>query len=131
MAKYGERVLVHDRNVSAIFSHVTDEEPRITEDVFFHCLRDYDFHFLIEHIITEELNINEILDESSFEIVASLYPPGRVINRLHYVMYRIGKKENGLQIFFQCLKETQDRAPSHGYTVYILEDEGQLQSSEL
>ena len=131
MAKYGEqRVLVHDRNVSVIFSHVTDDEPRITEDVFFHCLRDHDFPFLIEYIITEELNINEILDESSFEIMASLHSPSGVIDRLHYVMYRIGKKQNGLQIFYQCLKETQDRAPSHGYTVNVLEDEGQLQNSE-
>ena len=82
-----------------IFSHVTDDEPCITEDVFFHCLRDHDFYFLIEYIIIEELNINKILDESSFEIMASLHSPREVIDRLHYVMYRIGKKENGLQTF--------------------------------
>ena len=123
-----------------IFSHVTDDEPHITEDVFFHCLRDHDFSFLREYINFKELNINEILDESSFEIMASLYftkimaslhSPREVIDRLHYVMYRIGKKENGLQTFYQCLKETQDRAPSHGYTVNKLEDEGQFPNSEL
>ena len=35
------------------------------------------------------------------------------INEFHYVMYRLGKKENGLQIFYRCLRETQDEFPDH------------------
>ena len=68
---------------------------------------------------------NEVLDECSFEILASLDPPREIIDRLHYVMYRIGRKENGLQIFYQCLKETQDRAPEHKRSISTIEHQGQ------
>ena len=77
-------------------------------------------------LLIKELKNYKVLDESSFEIVASLDLSRGVIDRLHYVMYRIGKKENGLQIFYQCLKETQDRASGHRDAVEILKKEGEF-----
>ena len=93
-----------------------DHEPHITEEVFFSCKR-YRECFPLEFMLKNELKKQEV---SSFEIVASLYRPRGITDRLHYVMYRIGRKENGLQIFYQCLKETQDRDLSHRYAVQIL-----------
>ena len=115
--------------MSFIFSCQTDYGPHITEDMFFFCMRDYEFlfHFFPLELILEELKKHEVLDESSFEIVDSLSSQREVIDRLHYVMYRIGKKENGLQIFYQCLKVTQDRASRHRHAVSysITEYQGQ------
>ena len=51
-----------------------------------------------------------LLDES---IMSSLMSHVGRINEFHYVMYRLGKKENGLQIFYHCLRERQDKYPRH------------------
>ena len=103
-----------------------DDESHITEEVFFSCMEDsvllYDFPV---ELLMDELIKHNVLDESSFKMVASLDPPRVVMDRLHYVMYRIGKKENGLQIFYQCLKETQDKAPEHTVAVTIMDRQGQ------
>ena len=102
-------------------------EPYITEEIFFSSMW-YHEDFTLEFMLMENLKKHEVLDESSFKMVASLRPPRVVMDRLHYVMYRIGKKENGLQIFYQCLKETQDRAPRHRYAVEILKMEGEFRA---
>ena len=104
-----------------------DMEPYITEEIFFSCMR-YHEHLTLEFMLMKNLKKHEVLDESSFKIVASLYPPREVIDRLHCVMYRIGRKENGLQILYQCLKETQDRAPDHRDAVGILKMEGEFRA---
>ena len=104
-------------------THDDDDEPHITEEVFF-TYSMFHYHFPIELLI-KELIKHEVFNESSFEIVHSLRPPRGVMDKLHYMMYRIGKKENGLKIFYQCLKETQDTAPSHGHAVSIMEHQGQ------
>ena len=101
-----------------------DDEPLITEEVFFSCVRGQRVPFCFTIDCLKELKKNEVLDESSFEIVASLDSPREAIDRLHYVMYRIGRKENGLQIFYQCLKETQDRASGHRHSISIMEHQG-------
>ena len=104
-----------------------DNEPYITEEIFFSCMWYHD-HFTLELMLMEELMQHEVLDECSFKIVATLGPPRVVINRLHYVMFKIGKKENGLQIFYQCLKETQDRVPRHRDAIEILKMEGEFRA---
>ena len=111
------------------YTHDDDNEPHITEEVFFSCMGGHEFqlHFEMEWIM-KELQKTEVLDESSFDMVASLDPQWEVMDRLHYVMYRIGKKENGLQIFHQCLKETQDRGSKHRYALKILKMEGKLKA---
>ena len=46
------------------------------------------------------------------------------IDEFHYVMYRLGKKENGLQIFYHCLRETQNEFPGHRWFADRIEREG-------
>ena len=103
-----------------------DDEPHITEEVLFSCMEDSVLlcGFPVE-LLMDELIKHNVLDESSFKMVASLDPPRVLMDRLHYVMYRIGKKENGLQFFYQCLKETQDRDPKHRSAVSIMDRQGQ------
>ena len=108
-------------------THDDDNEPYITEEIFFSCMW-YHGYFTLELMLMENLKKHEVLDECSFKIVATLGPQRAVINRLHYVMFKIGKKENGLQIFYQCLKETQDRAPDHRDAVEILKIEGEFRA---
>ena len=84
--------------------------------------------FYISWILKKELEKHEVLDESSFEILDSVGHPIVVIDRLHYVMFKIGKKENGLQILYQCLEETQDRYSGHRYAVEILKMEGEFRA---
>ena len=47
-----------------------------------------------------------------------------LIDEFHYVMYRLGKKENGLQIFYRCLRGTQDECPRHRRVADRIESEG-------
>ena len=91
-------------NSHDLFQDRRDDEPQITEEAFFSkmlTIRRVNSEVLVPKL--EEHGI--LLDES---IMPSLmYHMGR-IDEFHYVMYRLGKKENGLQIFYRCLRETQD-----------------------
>ena len=62
-----------------------------------------------------------LLDES---IMSSLDPHMGRIDELHYVVYRLGRKENGLQIFYRCLRETQDEFPEHRRVADMVERKG-------
>ena len=77
----------------------------------------------VEVLVSELKKHGILLDES---VMSSLGTPmGRMgIYELYYVMYRLGKKENGLQIFYRCLRETQDECPQHRWVADRLESEG-------
>ena len=68
-----------------------------------------------------------VLDEASLHIMHGLRH-GRwpFIDAAHYVMYRLGKKENGLHIFYHCLRKIQYIDPSFRRIVRELEREGLL-----
>ena len=117
------QVLIISCVIFILSGHTVYDEPHITEKVFFSCVSGYEFPFYspLEFVFMKELKKHEVFDE----IVDSLGPPRVVIDRLHYVMYKIGKKENELQIFYQCLKETQDRDSGHIDTTEILKKKGE------
>ena len=64
----------------------------------------------VEVLVPELKKHGLLLDES---IMSSLDTGMGRIDELHHVMYRLGKKENGLQIFYRCLRETQNEYPDH------------------
>ena len=75
----------------------------------------------VEVLVPELKKHGILLDEI---IVSSLMSRVRKIDELHYVMYRLGKKENGLQIFYRCLRETQDECLRHRLLADMIEREG-------
>ena len=75
----------------------------------------------VEVLVPELKKHGILLDES---IMSSLDTHMDTIDELHYVMYRLGKKENGLQIFYRCLRETQDECPQHRRVANRIEREG-------
>ena len=75
----------------------------------------------VEVLVPELKEHGILLDES---IMSSLLPPMDTIDQLHYVMYRLGKKENGPQIFYRCLRETQNEFPHHRRVADMIESEG-------
>ena len=104
-------------NSHPIFQDRRDDEPQITEEVFFYKMLPLD----VEVLVPELKEHGILLDES---IVSSVDMPMGGIDELHYVMYRLGKKENGLQIFYRCLRETQDECPDHRRVADMIEREG-------
>ena len=73
-------------------------------------------------VLVPELKKHGIpLNES---IMSSLKSHRDTIDELHYVMYRLGKKENGLLIFYRCLRETQDECPDHRRVANRIKSEG-------
>ena len=48
------------------------------------------------------------------------------MDAMDYLMYRLGKKENGLQIFYRCLRDAQDRHPSFREILSLIEEAGAL-----
>ena len=91
------------------------DEPRITEEAFFrgNILFSGDIEMGILH---EPLKEYGILDETSFHVLRSVRRYRRrlfFLDRIHYLMYILGKNDNGLQILYRCLKETQHRFPAH------------------
>ena len=77
----------------------------------------------VEVLVPELKKHGILLDES---IMSSLDPPMGRIDEFHYVMYRLGRKENGPQIFYRCLRETQDECPDHRLVADRIESEGIL-----
>ena len=75
----------------------------------------------VEVLVPELKKRGILLDES---IMSSLKLHRDRIDEFHYVMYRLGKKENGLQIFYRCLRETQDECPGHRRVANRIKSEG-------
>ena len=78
----------------------------------------------VEVLVSELKKRGILLDES---IMSSLDTNMLIVlDELHYVMYRLGKKENGLQIFYRCLRKTQNECPQHRRAAGMIESEGIL-----
>ena len=75
----------------------------------------------VEVLVPELKKHGILLDES---IMSLLDTDVDIIDEFHYVMYRLGRKENGLQIFYRCLRETQDECPDHRWAADMIEGEG-------
>ena len=68
-----------------------------------------------------------VLDEASLTVMHGLsHERWPFVDAMHYLMYRLGKKENGLQIFYHSLREIQYTHPSCRRIVRVLETEGLL-----
>ena len=82
----------------------------------------------INRILKIRLKEYGILDETSFRVLRSVrwhemethFP-----DQMHYLMYILGKRENGLQILYYCLKKTQQRFHEHWRIVQDLDSEGE------
>ena len=103
------------------------DEPHITEEAFFrgNILLPGEIEMGILH---EPLKEYGILDETSFHVMRRIEEYSRrlfYLDRMHYLMYILGKRENGLQILYHCLKETQHRFLEHRMIVQQLESEGE------
>ena len=109
--------------VQNIFADHRDDEPQITEELFFSSVYVRS-GFNVKVIVTELTKCGLIQDESSLRIMSSLRVSTDTMKKLHYVMYRLGKKENGLQIFYRCLRETQDICPPHRRVANRMETKG-------
>ena len=91
------------------------DEPHITEEAFFRggipLPGEINMRFL-----HEPLKDYGILDETSFHVMRSVRECRKgllYLDRMHYLMYILGKRENGLQILYYSMKETQHRVPQH------------------
>ena len=103
-------------NSHDLFQDRRHDEPQITEEVFFSKMLPI-LRVNVEVLFPELKKHGILLDES---IMSSLMPHIGTIDELHYVMYRLGKKENGLQIFYHCLRETQDECRQHGWVADMI-----------
>ena len=111
----------YGNNSHDLFQDRRDDEPQITEEVFF---SDKPIWRVNVEVLVPELKKHGILLDES--IMSSLDPHMETMDEFHYVMYRLGKKENGLQIFYSCLRETQDEFPHHRQVADRIEREGIL-----
>ena len=80
-------------------------------------------------ILQKPLVQYSVLSETSFHIMKGLRMQSRrsiirLLDQMHYLVYILGKRENGLQILYRCLKETQHRFPEHRMIVNYLERNG-------
>ena len=85
--------------------------------------------FIEVDILEEPLKKHDVLDEGSLHVMHGLRHGIRrwaTVDAMDYVMYRLGKKENGLQIFYQCLREAQYTRPSFREMVVKLERAGMI-----
>ena len=113
------------RYTFAISDKRDHDKPYITEVIFFsHRIWCIVINF---NVLEEPLMKHGVLDEASLTVMHGLWHSRQpFMNVMNYVMYRLGKKENGLQIFYHCLREIQDIDNSFVIIVEELEREGLL-----
>ena len=75
-------------------------------------------------ILQKPLVQYSVLSEASFHMQGLRMQYRRNPDQIHYLMYILGKKENGLQILYHCLKETQHGFHRHRRIVQHLESKG-------
>ena len=115
--------------VSFHFMRYSDEkqdQPLITEEAFFCWILHVEIN---TKVLQKPLVQYSVLSETSFHIMQGLRRQSRrsiirFLDQMHYLMYVVGKRENGLQILYHCLKETQYRFPEHRMIVHYLERNG-------
>ena len=100
------------------------DEPHITEEAFFRGSILLPGEIEMSYL-EEPLKEYGILDETSFHVLQRWHGMETVLlDQMHYLMYILGKRENGLQILYYCLKKTQHRFLRHRRIVQQLESEG-------
>ena len=101
------------------------DQPLITEEAFFRRALTMEIN---TRVLQKPLVQYSVLSKTSFHIMQGLRMQYRrrihFPDQIHYLMYVLGKRENGLQILFRCLKETQHGFPEHRRIVQGLESEG-------
>ena len=101
------------------------DQPLITEEAFLHRTLPMEID---TRILQEPLVHYSVLSETSFHIMQGLRMQCRrkirFPDQMDYLMYILGKRENGLQIVYYCLKETQHRFHRHRMIVQGLERKG-------
>ena len=110
----------------SVYSDGREDEPHITEEAFF--FREMPMYKSYTSKLKDNLMQYGVLDEISFPLLRGLkaWQTIPLVDQMHYLMYILGKRENGLQILYRCLKETQHRSPEHRMIVQDLESAGWL-----
>ena len=109
----------------SVYSDGREDEPHITEEAFF--FRGMPIYTSYTSKLKDNLMQYGVLDEISFPLLRGLkaWQTIPLVDQMHYLMYILGKKENGLQILYRCLKKTQHRFPAHRRIVQQLESKGE------
>ena len=102
-----------------IFSISDDkrDEPHITEEVLHSCI----FHssgYINLHIFTRQLKKHNIPEDMFDDTWSDTRKTGILFmhdeDEAEYMLFRLGEIENGFQILYRCLRETQDVCHGHG-----------------
>ena len=103
------------------------DDPHITEEIMFsHSV----YRYIHVNVLEEPLMKHGVLDEASLHVMHGLRDWRRpIMDVMDYVMYRLGKKESGLQIFYHCLREAQYLDPSFREVTVKIERAGNKQKS--
>ena len=124
--------MVHTANVILVCSISDDkrDEPHITEEVLHSCI-GYTIGY-INLLILQSQSRKHNIPEYVFHDILSDTGMTRVNFMLddeavtQYILYRLGEIENGFQIFYRCLRETQDVCPGHRILADDLERNGKF-----
>ena len=112
--------------VLPIYSDETQEAPKITEDAVFSHSLPIEMEIAV-NMLQKPLLEYGVLDKASISIIEQGMRYRRKIpylDQMDYLMYILGKRENGLQIFYRFLKGTKHRYVEHGRIIKQLEHSG-------
>ncbi|CAI8038986.1 hypothetical protein GBAR_LOCUS21701 [Geodia barretti] len=101
-----------------------DQEPKITEYACDSCISEIILSINFT-ILQQQIKMHGITDQILLGVLRGIERrPKRYRhrkNQIRHMLRRLEKIENGLQIFYCSLKETQDTCPKHAYLVDKLE----------
>ena len=122
---HGELLGVFQSNVTvASLSDITEGDPRITESDMFFCIRHGRMRGDIDSRVLHNQFMSHNVDSDVFHRL-----PTRIYFRdelvIQDLLEELGGIHNGFQIFYRCLRETQD-IPGHRILAYGLEEQARM-----
>ena len=108
---------------AASLADITEDDPRISESDMFVCIHRQSMEGYIDsHVLHRQFMSHNIDSEAFYRLPPRLYCRYFMILELFKELCNI---PNGSQIFYRCLRETQD-VPGHRILADALEEEARM-----
>ena len=108
---------------AASLADITEDDPRISESDMFFCIHRQSMEGYIDfHVLHRQFRSHNVDSEAFYRLPPRLYCHDFMILDLFEELRNI---PNGIQIFYRCLRETQD-VPWHRIIAGALEEHARM-----
>ena len=117
------QVCVKSNVTVASLADITEGDPRITKSDMFFVWRIHRRGYIDSHVLDKQFMSHNVDSDVFHRLPCRIHFPDQFMIR--YLFEELGDIHNGFQIFYRCLRETQD-IPGHRILADGLEEEARM-----